>query len=72
MFGMGTGGSLLPLSPEILYSVVVASLPFLRFRSAFPHPENRTVKVDLKLFCNYFPLLPLASLSLGLPFRFEL
>ena len=40
VFGMGTGGSLLPLSPEILYSVV----------DFFPHPENRTVKVDLKLF----------------------
>ena len=50
VFGMGTGGSLLPLSPEILYSVV----------DFFPHPENRTVKVDLKLSYNYF-LLPLRS-----------
>ena len=28
----------------------LVSLRSLRFRSAFPHPENRTVKVDLKLF----------------------
>ena len=31
----------------------LVSLRSFRFRSAFPHPENRTVKVDLKLFCNY-------------------
>ena len=54
MFGMGTGGSLLPLSPEILYSVV----------DFFPHPENRTVKADLKLFRNYF-LACSASASLA-------
>ena len=43
---------------------------FLRFRFAFPHPENRTVKVDLKLFSNYFQLPPLASLPL-LAFAFS-
>ena len=44
VFGMGTGGTLLPLSPEIL----------IRLWIYFPHPENRTVKVDLKLSRNYF------------------
>ena len=44
----------------------------------FPHPENRTVKVDLKLSRNYFPLffvrfafawLPLPLLSSNSSFR---
>ena len=37
VFGMGTGGSLSPLPPEIVY----------RFHPAFPHLYNCTVRVDL-------------------------
>ena len=37
VFGMGTGGSLLPLSPEIVFS----------FQGS--HPENHTGKADLEL-----------------------
>ena len=49
VFGMGTGGSLLPSSPEIV----------ILFFSCFSHLQNRTVKVDLKaLFLFAFaPLL---------------
>ena len=76
VFGMGTGGTLQPLSPEILFfSRLLASAPLsasfalalfaylLRFRS-LSHLENHTGKVTSKL--PYLSLLPPLSLRLPL------
>ena len=79
MFGMGTGGSLRLLSPEI-WGCLVGPLRFapLSIRSAFAslasHPQNRTgrsallgLTMALRRFASTFPL----PLWLRLRFRFS-
>ena len=63
VFGMGTGGSLQLLSPEILCGC--------RGTHRVPHLKNCTVRVDLSRSSFLFPPLPLRSVSfLRFAFRF--
>ena len=61
VFGMGTGGTLSPLPPEIVFSFIVPDLLSFPFRFAFlpdtlyTHLYNCTVRVDLNA-SSRFPL----------------
>ena len=59
VFGMGTGGTLQPLSPEIAMRFSIGTLPSL----SLAHLQNRTGKVDLERFRTPQRVLPLRRAS---------